>query len=257
VNNRQTQLMCSYNCRRVNTAILRQDPENRIKFSHIKMTTQYIKKRNMALLSNPDLDIFSSIDSHQPTIPQSIHKNEFDNTKLEIQIEHNCRRATMVSDATTQIMLAAFDDEGSSQQFDRFELAEQIAYDLGYQEHSSLSLTENQNPFSTTNLQQAWDNGFVRSATDNKNKAHKALEQRLWSCTTSTDSHSTQYSLAAFALFSISENSISTEIRSRASSIANELLAYNESNPPSKQRQQEIDQFLSLQSLRLAKEINI
>lgn len=211
----------------------------------------------MALLSNSDLDIFSAIEVHQTNNSTKNQKSVFDNTQLEIQIEHNSRRATMVSDATTQVMLAAFDEEGSPQQLDRFELAEQIAYDLGYQEHSSLSRTENQNPFSTTNLQQAWDNGFVRSATDNKIKAHKALEQRLWSCTTSTDSHSTQYSLAAFALFTISENSISTEVRSRASGIANELLAYNENNPPTQQRQQEIDRFLSQQSLRLAKEINI
>ena len=120
-----------------------------------------------------------------------------------------------------------------------------------------MSRSESHNPFSTTNLQHAWDNGFVHSANDNKNKAHNALDQRLWNCTTKDDSHSTQYSLAALALFTISENSISTAVRARASCLANELLTYDENNLPSEQRQQEIDQFLSVQSLRLAKEISI
>ncbi|OUS32292.1 hypothetical protein A9Q99_01260 [Gammaproteobacteria bacterium 45_16_T64] len=163
----------------------------------------------------------------------------------------------MISDATTQLLLASFEEEGSELEITRHEQAEQIAYDLGYFEFIASSKSEITNPFDQPNLQQSWDNGYTKSAIDNKNRDHEILEKQLWENTIGVESHQTQYSLAALSLFNIAEHTGDTQIEHRAKQLAHEMMSYNEESPPSPERQQEIDQFLSQQALRLSQSIDI
>ncbi len=211
----------------------------------------------MNLASHQDLALFSTAEDLHP-LHSSIKSS---NDLLEMQIEHSSRRAIKVSDATTQVVLANLEEENSEQQLQRHEQAEQIAYSLGCQEFLSTShlgkiAVQIENPFSSTNLQQAWDNGFTRSAIDNKNNHQKNLEIKLWGNAYHSEQNQTQYAMAALALFTIAEQSTDTIAKFRATQLANEMIHYTQQHQPTLQRQQEIDNFLSQQASRLAKELD-
>lgn len=203
-----------------------------------------------------DLNMFSAVeDCQQWETPAASSTN-----LLDMQIEHNSNRALMVSDATTQLMLATLEEEGSPQQLQRHEQAEQLAYDLGLKEFSSTSQLSKKyasvdNPFTQLNLQQAWDNGFTRGAIDYKNANQKLLDTQLWGSTNQSTQHQTQYAIAALTLFNIAESTDDTSIQFRATQLANEMIHYSAQNPPSPQRQLEIDQFLSKQASQLAEDL--
>ena len=178
-----------------------------------------------------------------------------------MQIEHSSQCAIGVSDAITQMMLANLEDENSELQLQRHEQAEQIAYNLGCQEFLSSShlgkvTTDIKNPFTGLNLQQAWDNGFTRSAIDNKNNHQKMLDTQLWGNAYHSKQHQTQYAMAALALFTIAEQTKNTVDKFRATQLANEMVYYTEQQQPTLKRQQEIDTFLSQQASRIAEELD-
>ena len=207
--------------------------------------------------SHQDLALFSTTEDLHP-----LHSTiESSGDLLEMQIEHSSQRAIRVSNATTQMMLANLEDNNSEQQLQRHEQAEQIAYNLGCQEfissnHLGKVTTGIENPFSGINLQQAWDNGFTRSAIDNKNNHQKMLETQLWGNAYHSEQHKTQYAMAALALFTIAEHATDTIEKFRATQLANEMVYYSEQHQPSAKRQQEINSFLSQQASRLAEELD-
>ncbi|OUS06440.1 hypothetical protein A9Q81_02620 [Gammaproteobacteria bacterium 42_54_T18] len=211
----------------------------------------------MNLSSHQDLTVFSTTEDLH-----SLHSTiESSNDLLEMQIEHSSQRAIKVSNAITQIMLANLEEENSDQQLQRHEQAEQIAYNLGCQEflstsHFGKSSIRTENPFSELNLQHAWDNGFTRSAIDNKNNHQKMLETQLWGNAYHSEQNQSQYAMAALALFTIAEQSTDTIERFRATQLANEMVHYTKQHQPTLKRQQEIDSFLSQQASRLAKELD-
>ena len=210
----------------------------------------------MNLASHQDLALFSTTEDLHP-----VHSTiESSSDLLEMQIEYSSQRAIKVSDATTQIMLSNFEDENSEQQLQRHEQAEQIAYNLGCQEFLSSNLfsktsTRIENPFSNLNLQQAWDNGFTRSAIDNKKNHQKMLDTQLWGSAYHSEQQ-TQYAMAALALFTIAEQAADIVDTLRATQLANEMVHYTQQHQPTDKRQQEIDTFLSQQASRLAEELD-
>ncbi len=211
----------------------------------------------MNLASYKDLALFSTTEDLHPL--HSTIKSSSD--LVEMQIEHNSQRAIKVSDATSQIMLANFEDENSERQLQRHEQAEQIAYNLGCQEFLSTNLfskttTRIENPFSDLNLQQAWDNGFTRSVIDNKKNHQKILDTQLWGSAYLSEQQQAQYAMAALALFTIAEQASDTIDKFRATQLANEMVYYTQQHKPTHKRQQEINTFLSQQASRLAEELD-
>ena len=207
--------------------------------------------------SHQDLALFSTTEDLHP-----LHSSiESSNDLLEMQIEHSSQRAYKVSDATTEMMLANLEEENSEQHLQRHEKAEQIAYNLGCQEflsnnHLRKLASQIENPFSKINLQQAWDNGFTRSAIDHKKNHQKMLETQLWSSAYLSEQHHTQYAMAALALFAIAEQTADTIEKFRATQLANEMVYYTQQHQPTLKRQEEIDNFLSQQASRLAEELD-
>lgn len=211
----------------------------------------------MHTLPISDLKLFST----EEDLHQWQTAAQFPANVLEMQIEHNSHRAIVTSNASTQMMLAALEEDNSEQQLQRHEQAEQLAYNLGYQEFVSSGRLTNttaqiDNPFSTRNLQQAWDNGFTRSAIENKRNHEKLLEKQLWGETIQNEQPQCQYAMAALALFDIAEHSNDSVETFRATQLANEMILYTEKYQPSPGRQQQIDQFLSMQASRLAEDLD-
>lgn len=198
-----------------------------------------------------DLHIFSDNDS------VSSRQLSTESPDLESVIEYNSQCATMIADATTQLLLASFEERGSDNEITLHEKAEQIAYDLGYFAFTASPKPDIENPFDPENLQQSWDNGYTKSAIDNKNRDQENVEKQVWEHTIGVESQHSQYSLAALSLFTIAEQTNDKQAEARAKRLAREMMGYTDTNLPSVDRQEEIDAFLSQQAHRLSQSIEL
>ncbi len=181
---------------------------------------------------------------------QTVH---FDAERLSAAIEHSARRAHYVSDAETQLALARLFEDDMRQALNYSEKAEGIAYELGSLEFAPKSSPLS--PFENQALSQAWLNGWTRTAQDNPHGGNH-LAKQIWDFGIDVENHTTQYQLAAVRLYEIAAQLTDAKLTERALELAEELSQYSTQNPPSSQRQGEIDTFMANQAKHLAAELD-
>lgn len=204
---------------------------------------------DMNLIDDNDLKIFSeAMDLFAAGSLQT-----FNSIKFSKRIDMCAHRAQRVCDAQTQLVLAKMETcpERSLELKDR---AQHIAFELGVKEYTGLEHPEN--PFEEIALQTAWDYGYSTAATQKKTQQHADIERRIWEQGVDVENQGSQFDLAAVALYNIALHSQKPQVVERANRLAMEMCCYTEANPPTAQRQEEINRFMAMQSQRLANSID-
>ncbi|MDX1694915.1 MAG: hypothetical protein R3208_14205 [Ketobacteraceae bacterium] len=198
-----------------------------------------------------DIEVFTAADD---LFSPDSHIRDFDQRKFNDQIEFSAHRARLVVEAQAQMMLARYRAETPDQQVSYHEKAEAMAYELGRSEFNGLETPVN--PFEDPALAAAWDNGYSYSAHLGKPQAQINLEKQFWEQGVDPESVTSQFELAAIALYNLSRRTADARISDRCRRLACEMMAYDRDNPPTDKRQREINTFMARQSERIAQAID-
>lgn len=199
-----------------------------------------------------DISVFTPEDDLYS--PESLVK-EFNHSKISRNIDSKAYRAKMVVDAQAQIMLARYQAETPDQEISYQDKAEAIAYELGQAEFNGIDTPDN--PFSDSALAGAWDNGYTQSARIGKPRNQLQLEQKFWEQGIDLDSDTSQFELAAITLFNMALRSKDPAVAERCKRLALEMASYSSQQRPSAKRQRQLNQFMALQSERIAQAIEM
>lgn len=197
-----------------------------------------------------DIDIFTEADD---LFSPDSRVKAFNQRKFSDQIEFSAYRAKMVVEAQSQLMLARYRAETPDEQISFQEQAESIAYELGLSEFNGIDTPGN--PFDEPALASAWDNGYSHGARQGKPQAQLNLEQKFWEQGVDLESDTSQFELAAIALYNLSLRVSDEAIADRCRRLACEMISYDQDHPPTSRRQREINTFMARQSERLAQAI--
>ncbi len=197
-----------------------------------------------------DIEIFTEADD---LFSQASRVKAFNQRKFSDQIEFSAYRAKIVVEAQAQLMLARYQAETADEQISYQNRAESLAYELGISEFNGIDIPGN--PFDDPALASAWDNGYSQSARLGKPQAQINLEQKFWEQGVDLDSDTSQFELAAIALYNLSVRISDGTTSDRCRRLACEMISYDQQHPPTPRRQREINTFMARQSERLAQAI--
>ena len=199
-----------------------------------------------------DIDIFTAADD---MFSPDCRLSEFNQRRFSDQLELSAQRARVVGEAQAQLMLARYQADSPDEEITFQERAEAMAFDLGRSEFNGLSTPAN--PFDDAALATAWDNGYSYSARLGKPQAQLNLERKFWEQGIDPDSDTSQFELAAIALYNLSLRTTDPQVADRCRRLACEMMSYDHSNPPSARRQRELNLFMARQSERMVQSIDV
>ncbi|MCG8670071.1 MAG: hypothetical protein MI867_11700 [Pseudomonadales bacterium] len=199
-----------------------------------------------------DITIFSEKDDLFS--PDSLVK-QFIQHRITHQINTSAYRAKLVVDAHAQLLLAQYQTDSAEAVIQHQQNAEGIAFHLGESEYDGISAPHN--PFDHQALATAWNNGYSYRAQYGKPQQQIELEQKLWEEGIDTESQNSQFELAAITLYTMALRTEQDSIAERCKRLAFEMASYGTELKPTPQRQHQLNQFLALQTERIAQAIEI
>ena len=202
------------------------------------------------LIETGDLAMFSD----QEDLFNAGETKTFNMSRLNQTITDSAHRALQVCNAQAQLMLAKYQTESADDMKVARLKAEHIAYDLGDSEYDPNQ--ERDNPFDETLLAQAWQEGYDAARSAKRFRPMLQIEQKYWEEGVNTEDARSQYELCALQLFRIASQVDDPHSSERAKRLAMEMCRYHEGEPPSNNRQAEIDRFMAKQAERIARAID-